>query len=338
MKSESNKGKTAALKQFKKWLRSEKGPGMFTVVPLSKHGYDGCSHSIMSANMHKDHIVKRNASISAKAIELGLQPADPAVNKIAVPYLDVFLNLSGGSIWTLRNKAAHMALESGVSSYLLFIDGDMEWTVGELEALRTLCQTRQDADICGGLVSTREPGRLPCVYDWDEEKKNFPRMSSLPSETEPFEVDGLGCAFTAIKLDLFREFEPIEDGWFWWQRNLGEDLFFVLRASQARYEQGKTFKIIVDPKIRPGHVGLCSFRYNDKDDAYYKAYNGLLDTLQAAIASEAKHSVSTIASQMGDSINFESRSKSDDKEMRKIRELLQPLIASVALSVREERN
>ena len=51
--------------------QAEKGRPMFTVVPLSKHGYDGCSHLIMSANM-QDHIVKRNASFG-KAIELGLQ-------------------------------------------------------------------------------------------------------------------------------------------------------------------------------------------------------------------------------------------------------------------------
>lgn len=327
--------KTAALKEFKKWLRTEMGPGFFTSVPQSKRGYDGDRFTITSIEAHRDFIVKRNASISKKAIDLGLTPGDPAVNVIALPHLDVFVSPYGGSVWTMRNTSARMFIESGTSSYLLFIDGDMDWSVQDVQDLRELCKKNPDADICGGLVSTREPGRLPCIYSWDEEKKNFPRMNDVPSNTEPFEVDGLGCAFTAVKGDLFREFEPIESGWYWWQRNLGEDLFFVVRARQQRAENGQTFKILVDPKIRPGHVGVCSFRYNDKDESYNKALAEMFDSLNQAISKEAKHAESTIQLQMGDAINFESRTKGDDKVTKKIREMLQPLIASVAATATE---
>lgn len=105
----------------------------------------------------------------------------------------------------------------------------------------------------GGRITKRgeasDPLR-PCTSDrsmeWD-----YPTGESLVRRGEPVEMDMAGTGCLLIRREVF---EALEEPWFCAAENgCGSDYNFTLRATDAG------FKLVLDPKIKVGHVSSYAF-------------------------------------------------------------------------------
>jgi hypothetical protein len=124
---------------------------------------------------------------------------------------------------------------------VIMIDSDITWTTQDF---KLLIENNNDITMAPyGLVDGNTSIGLLEGYPLKSiDAKNY---------NEPFEIESGGLGFTAVNFEVF---EKIGYPWFSTYEGLkpeeltGEDVFFCKRAT----EEG--FKIICDPRIKPGHV------------------------------------------------------------------------------------
>jgi hypothetical protein len=127
-----------------------------------------------------------------------------------------------------------------VNKKILMFDSDMCWTLDDLKYLM-----HNDNDITVGGYKTL--GGTVCI-NFEEEHMSAQEFKSFD---KPFEVKAAGLGFASVKQKVF---ESIEYPWFKvdegksFSSMIGEDVYFFRKAREAG------FKVICDPRIRPGHV------------------------------------------------------------------------------------
>lgn len=268
----------ARLDELERRLQEQFGPGLFVAMPRGKFGIEGGGHTFSAIVGELQRQAMRLSNINAVAEELSFDARDEEATAIVDRHRDVFFAPQGGPVWILRNKCVSVFLEKGYCDAILWIDSDMEWTREEMESLRRSYAEHPEYEIFGALVSTRTKDRLPCIYGWDNERKAFPRMNVLP-EGDVIDVGGIGAAFTCVRRSLLQRMPPVRDGWYWQVYELSEDLYF---ATRAVHECGA--RIGVDTRIRPRHVGLHGFAYQETPDEWQHVRTDMLERMGDAIS------------------------------------------------------
>jgi len=145
-----------------------------------------------------------------------------------------------------------VAFGAGKFTYdrIVWIDSDVSWTV---EALQTLLDT--DLDIVSGMVAVDRTGRFGAMKLNEAGNPVSLNSRNFIVEGEPFEVDGVGFGFLAVKAGVF---EKIERPWFRVRQisietapfkvDLGEDYSWCVGAKEAG------FSIWLHPLVRVEHM------------------------------------------------------------------------------------
>lgn len=163
----------------------------------------------------------------------------------------------GSLIYNARNNLSMRAIQ-GNYDYVLWFDSDMTFNPDTFQKLYdTLIET--NADIVSGLYFRRVPPYSPVIFsklDITDDGVKFENCNDYGEESFEVEGIGFGCVLmkTSILLDTALQyknlFAPIG--------GVGEDLSFCWRARECGY------KIVVNPKIKCGHVG----HYTVTEDMY----------------------------------------------------------------------
>ena len=149
--------------------------------------------------------------------------------------------MAGTLVYFARNKLACRAINEEFT-HLLFIDSDMVFDEGTVEALRF-----SGKDFVCGAFQSRRPPYGSCVFTSIK-----PLTKVREYGAEPFRVEGCGMAMTMISTEILKRvqekygncFDPETlDG-----VSYGEDLAFCWRAKQIGAE------IWCEPTARVGHI------------------------------------------------------------------------------------
>jgi len=147
-----------------------------------------------------------------------------------------------------RNLIVEHALEIGYD-YILWVDSDMILPKNTL--LRLLSH---DKDIVSGVYSYKViNGENAVVKRYSKTEEDTYEDVSLKEIRETKElmlVDGIGFGCVLTKVDIFNK---IEQPWFKYEKDLGEDIFFCRKAQETGIE------IFVDPTVKAGHVGQVNY-------------------------------------------------------------------------------
>lgn len=159
---------------------------------------------------------------------------------------------SGALVYEARNEIVRNALTQFPDmTHLLFIDSDMTFSQ---ECLTYLVEAKKH--IISGVTNRRTPPFEPC-YLADEESLGSRLIDALKvpvKEQKPFEVDGVGMAFTLIdKKVLLRKHWNTDELWFYPTKDKegkpkGEDYSFCDEAKDMGY------KVWVHPSCIVGHL------------------------------------------------------------------------------------
>lgn len=150
-----------------------------------------------------------------------------------------------------RNGIVRKALELD-ATHVLFIDTDMAF---ESDALLRLL--KWDRDVVSGLAVLKKKPFYPVA-----KRKNkdgvFEVIEPLDEGRFFSDLDGVGCAFTLIKIGVFEKLEkpyfampPYKGG------VMGEDFYFCEKVKAAGYD------ICLDSSLIVGHVGDYVYTIND---------------------------------------------------------------------------
>lgn len=168
----------------------------------------------------------------------------------------------GSLIYTSRNELAQRSIRMG-SDFTLWFDSDMVFGPDTVERLhKTMKET--GADIVSGLYYRRTPPFSPVVVkelrvNEAQGMTEMVEFEEIPSE--PFEADGVGFGCVLMPTDIFIDIQQEYHDLFTPVNRMGEDLSFCWRAKSMG------FKIVVDPRIKLGHVG-----HSIIDESFYEAY------------------------------------------------------------------
>lgn len=147
-----------------------------------------------------------------------------------------------------RNLIVEHALEIGYD-YILWVDSDMILPKNTL--LRLLSHNK---DIVSGVYSYKViNGENAVVKRYSKTEEDTYEDVSLKEIRETKElmlVDGIGFGCVLTKVDIFNK---IEQPWFRYDKDLGEDIFFCRKAQETGIE------IFVDPTVKAGHVGQVNY-------------------------------------------------------------------------------
>jgi len=147
-----------------------------------------------------------------------------------------------------RNLIVEHALEIGYD-YILWVDSDMILPKNTL--LRLLSHKK---DIVSGVYSYKViNGENAVVKRYSKTEEDTYEDVSLKEIRETKElmlVDGIGFGCVLTKVDIFNK---IEQPWFKYEKDLGEDIFFCRKAQETGIE------IFVDPTVKAGHVGQVNY-------------------------------------------------------------------------------
>lgn len=124
-------------------------------------------------------------------------------------------------------------------SHLLFVDSDMIF--GGDALLRLMADGK---DIICGFYNKRELPRVSTMKMADKDGNFIDMKTKIPGK--PFKVAAAGTGFMLIKTDVFRK---LDQPWFAFEGNMGEDVYFCRKATAAGYE------IWCDPAVTVGHIG-----------------------------------------------------------------------------------
>ena len=147
-----------------------------------------------------------------------------------------------------RNLIVEHALEIGYD-YILWVDSDMILPKNTL--LRLLSNNK---DIVSGVYSYKvingENAVVKRYSKTDEDTYEDVSLKEIRETKELMLVDGIGFGCVLTKVNIFNK---IEQPWFRYDKDLGEDIFFCRKAQETGIE------IFVDPTVKAGHVGQVNY-------------------------------------------------------------------------------
>ena len=147
-----------------------------------------------------------------------------------------------------RNLIVEHALEIGYD-YILWVDSDMILPKNTL--LRLLSHNK---DIVSGVYSYKvingENAVVKRYSKTDEDTYEDVSLKEIRETKELMLVDGIGFGCVLTKVNIFNK---IEQPWFRYDKDLGEDIFFCRKAQETGIE------IFVDPTVKAGHVGQVNY-------------------------------------------------------------------------------
>ena len=153
----------------------------------------------------------------------------------------------GSLVYTSRNELAKRAIQMG-ADYVFWLDSDMMF---EPDILKRLFENKDKGDIISGLYFRRVQPFTPVLFDEltiEDGICKWTEFKEIPDK--PFEVGGCGFGCVLMPTDIFIDVMEKFGDMFGPIGNVGEDLSFCWRARQLG------FKIICDPSIELGHVGV----------------------------------------------------------------------------------
>ena len=210
-----------------------------------------------------------------------------------------------------RNTLAEKFMAEG-ADIALWIDDDCVWEPAHVHAIRNvMAELPEEVGMVSAIATDRKGNGMICAYNLNPKSKHYDRIryGTFP-EDKPFEVGGVGHHFCAVRRSVYQALPKIHEGWYWFFPNLSEDLHFCTRA---REEAGA--KIMVDPRLRVGHMGEIINTYDSE--------------AQAAIKIAARQIIDKLKEQLGDA-----KADRDAVRLRVIEELqrgLEPMTAPAAV-------
>lgn len=190
----------------------------------------------------------------------GTLPTDVVMSLLRLqtgPYKIQFVPLKSSILFISREYLVSAALDGG-ADYILFLDSDQ--IIPEDLLIRMGSWMDRGADILTTLIFRKDPPYQPCVFASSERLESGQislQYCDIANQdlTKPFYVAncGLGCAM--IRKEVFYK---IPQPWFLPAPYTGEDIAFIHKATQ---DYG--YKIICDPTIQIGHIGIKNFTRED---------------------------------------------------------------------------
>lgn len=183
-----------------------------------------------------------------------------------VTFDQFYAQVSGPYLDDERNKCVEWFLNKTSSTYLLFIDSDIEFNPTDVYHLIELAVTNSLELLGGVYYNAHFLGLRPVVYNWQEvEEQNQQVLLPIPSAQltadDVMRCDAFGTGFMAIHRDLLiRMGEHFRYPTPWFAEvsvnnvHMGEDLTFCLRANELG----------APPHIAPGiqlvHYKTCAIK------------------------------------------------------------------------------
>lgn len=152
-----------------------------------------------------------------------------------------------------REMMAKEAINQGMD-YILMIDDDQIVPKTMFDRLYNTLK-KENADMASPIVTQRFPPFYPVMYHHNYYKegvtnhlRNEIMVGYEPNST--VKVDGVGFGVVLISVAFLKKFEPLmPDGMFFSNNNVGEDIYFCIKARQKL-----DAKIVVDTSIKVGHL------------------------------------------------------------------------------------
>ncbi len=151
-----------------------------------------------------------------------------------------------------REMMAKEAINQGMD-YILMIDDDQIVPRTMFERLYETLK-KEDADIASPIVTQRLYPFYPVIYKHHKMDETGSRMrNEIVVDYEPNSVvvaDGVGFGVVLISVPFLKKMEKaLPDGMFFSNNNVGEDIYFCIKARQKF-----NAKIVVDTAIKVGHL------------------------------------------------------------------------------------
>lgn len=152
------------------------------------------------------------------------------------------------SVDSARNLIVEHALEVGYD-YIFWADSDMIFPKDTLTKLLV-----HDKDIVSGVYAYKILNGTDSVAkrfkkDAEDTYEDIP-LKEIREKDQLLEIDGIGFGCVLTKVDVFRN---IEQPWFIYDKDMGEDIYFCRKA------QEKGYKVYLDTSVRAGHIGAINF-------------------------------------------------------------------------------
>ena len=195
----------------------------------------------------------------------------PALGSIPVNVVEHLMNLkkpcecyykfiNNSLVYTARDELCFLAVQDNYS-HLLFIDSDMYF---EPDAL--IKALDRNVDVLTGLYFKRRDNHEPVLYSkigrriYDDKgnitQHGFSKVQEDLTE-DFFRVEGCGCGFMLINVDVLRKIHKKDISWFEPLLGLGEDLSFCQRLKENDIE------LWCDTTIKLGHYGQYCYTWKD---------------------------------------------------------------------------
>ena len=173
---------------------------------------------------------------------------------------------SNSLTYNARNEFALDAI-NGKYDYMVFVDSDI---LMEPDTILRLVKDIESsgADLVTGICFKRRLPTSPVIYksiDWSEDavlgaQEFVEAYEDWPREGGLFEIEGCGMGCCAIRVEMVPEMvAAFRMGPFTPLPRLSEDLSFCWRLKKL----GK--KMLCDPRVLVGHVGMWIYRQSDWD-------------------------------------------------------------------------
>lgn len=170
--------------------------------------------------------------------------------------VDFNVKLHGGTlVYHGRDALAKMAIEGGYTD-VLWLDADMVFQDSILEDLQF-----SGKPFVTGIAHGRRPPHQSCLFT--EIYPEVHRFTEYPTNT--FRVAGCGFACVLIKTSILKDVRERHGSCFFPTMELGEDLAFCKKATDAGYE------IWAEPSVRLGHIGHIAI-YPEYREQYVNSF------------------------------------------------------------------
>lgn len=151
-----------------------------------------------------------------------------------------------------REMMAKEAITQGMD-YILMIDDDQIVPKNMFERIYNTLK-KESADIAAPIVTQRLHPFYPVIYKHRKLDETGSRMSNeIMTDYEPNSVvvaDGVGFGVVLISVPFLKRLDKVmPDGMFFSNNNVGEDIYFCIKARQKL-----NAKIVVDTSVKVGHL------------------------------------------------------------------------------------
>ena len=170
--------------------------------------------------------------------------------------IDYHVKLHGGTlVYHGRDALAKMAIEGGYTD-VLWLDADMVFQDTVLEDLQF-----SGKPFVSGIAHGRRPPHRSCLFS--EIFPGIQRIEEYPTDT--FRVAGCGFGCVLMKTEILRIVRERHGTCFFPTMELGEDLAFCKKATDAGFE------IWAEPSVRLGHIGHIAI-YPEYREQYVNSF------------------------------------------------------------------